>query len=62
VLLHRARFPNLPFVAVPLGSIVIDLVPESVRVQDRRLPQEPFVAKNVKFNLGLPVAPAGDCV
>jgi hypothetical protein len=60
--MHRACFLDLPFVTVPLDAIVIDLVLESVRAQDRCLSQEPFVAKDVKFNLGLPVAPASDCV
>jgi hypothetical protein len=60
--LHCAHFSDLSFVGIPFETIGIDLVLESVRVQDGCLTQKPFVAKDVKFKLSLPVAPAGYCV
>ena len=60
--LRRGHLSDHPLVAIPLDAIGVDLVLESVRVQDRSLSQKPLMAKNVEFKLSLPVAPACDCV
>jgi hypothetical protein len=60
--LHRAHFPDLSFVGVPFETIGFDFALESAGVQDGSFTQKPFVAKNVEFDLSLPIAPAGYCV
>lgn len=57
---HGGHFADQPFVGIPFHAISVDLVLESVTIQDRRLVQEPFVTANVKFNFSLPIPPAGN--
>ena len=58
--LHCGHFLDQTFVGIPFQTIGVNLALESVRIQDGRLVQEPFVTANVKFNFSLPIAPAGN--
>ena len=57
-----ADLPDQAFVGVPFNAIGVDLVLERLRGQHNGFVQEPLVTTDVKLQLSLAIAPAGDCI